>query len=147
MQNKGAWFLYYVGCFVALVVLASLPKFIGTTGSSVFLVERAILLMLFIGVAWFFTKALHDEWRWSVLSSLFYVEAISAVACALLLFLQFFHDAFLILTILVLLLRSAVQAYLVSRRVTHLRGLVYFTSLFLLVCGELVLSFGFRPLI
>jgi hypothetical protein len=134
--------VYYASCFLALVVLESFPHFISDALRPYMIVEHAVLILVFLAVAWFFHFALHDEWRWSILSSMFFVEAIAAVALTVLLFLQLFSHWFVIGTALVLLIRAGVFSYLAVDRIKTLRSLVFFTCFVLLLAGELVMLFG-----
>lgn len=141
-MNRG---LYYLGCFVAIVVLESLPRFLFEVEHPFMIVERAILLTLFLLVAWFFDYSLHSQWRWSLLSSMFVVDAIAAITLAALLFMQLFSPWFVLVSAIVILVRAGVFSYLVAHRLPQLRSLVFFSSVLLLTVGELVIAFGVHP--
>lgn len=138
--------LYYTGCFFAAAVLSSLPRFLFETQTPSHVFDRGLLLLIVMLVAWFFSNSLHENWRWSVLSSVFIIETISAVTFAVLLFLQLFSYVFAYVVLLLIFVRILALSYTFTYRFKHLRGLVFFTILFLLVCGELVLVWGANPI-
>jgi hypothetical protein len=137
--------LYYLGCFIAVVVFESLPRFLFEVNQSWAIAERTVLLLLFLFVAWFFHYTVHGRWRWSVLSSMFFVDSIVAVTLAILLFFQLVSPWFFLVALVVVLIRAFIFSYLVSTTLPHLRGLVFATCFILLLAGELVLTFGIRP--
>jgi hypothetical protein len=79
------------------------------------------------------------------LSSMFIVDAAIGVALAILLFFQLFSPIFMLVAALVILVRAGIFSYLVAHRLPHLRGLVFFASMLLLVVGEMVITFGVKP--
>jgi cation transport ATPase len=130
---------FLAATFLAIVGLQSIPRFLFELEHALPIVQRAVLLGLFLVVAWFFTVSLHERFRWSMLSGLFLVEMAVGVAMAILLFLQLYSVAFVYAGLLVLLVRAGVYSYIASHRLPHLRGLVFSTTLFLLVLGEIVI--------
>ena len=133
-------FLYYTACLFAIIVLESFPRFLNDVYRPFMLVERLVLITLFLLVAWFFRYSLHSEWRWSILSSMFFVDAIIAVGLALCLFLQLFSGWFVLLSGALILLRAGVFSHLVAERLKHLRSFVFFTCFVLLLAGEILLT-------
>lgn len=131
---------YYVGCFIAAVVLQSFPRFWSDLVMPIRFFERALIIVLYLFIAWFFRKGLHVQWRWSILSSIFYVEAIAATALVLSMFLQLYAGIFVLITFAILFLRAAIYSYLASDRLPQLKGLVFFTCFIFLITAELILT-------
>lgn len=134
--------IYYAGCLIAIAVLESFPRFLFEASQQFQVLNRALLIVLFLAGAYFFKHTLRERWKWSVLSSMFFVDALAAVAFAILLFLQLFSVWFAFIAGIIILTRAGIFAYLISDRMQHLRGLVFFTTFLFLVTGELVLTFG-----
>lgn len=145
MKHCMARFWYYLGCFLAAVILESFPKFLFEINQPVLFFERFLMLGLFLLVAWFFKYSLKTPWKWSIVSSMFFVDAALSVGLAVSLFLQFFSPWFMLLSAALLLLRAGVFSYLAADRLPTLKGLVFFTCFVFLVCAEMVLTFGLQP--
>ena len=139
-------FFYYLGCFIAVVLLEALPRFLFEVNMPFLVWERFLLLSFFLITGLFFSYVEHGKWRWGILSSMFFVDAIAVVVFAILLFMQLFSPWFMIITLVVIITRAAIFSYLVSFKLPQFRSLVFFTCLFLLVAGELVMSVGLRLL-
>lgn len=139
-------FVYHALLLFAIVTLESFPRFWFELSLDFAFVSRAVLLGLFLLVGWFFRVSLGAPWRWSVLSSMFFVDAVVAVALALLLVAQLVMPVFVLFAAVIILGRDALFAYLMADRVPHLRPLVFFACFALLVLGELVITFGLRVL-
>jgi len=138
-------FWYYLGCFLAVVVMESIPRFIFETLQPVMFLNRLLLLVMFLFAAWFFKKSLHERWKWSIVSGMFFVDAVVTVCLVMSLFLQFFNTWFVLASAILIVARAGIFSYLASDRMPHLKGLVFFTCFVFLVAGELVLTFGLQP--
>jgi len=137
------WIL--MGMFFAVAILQSIPRFTVELLQPLMLPQRVILLALFFGVTWFFTRAVHEEMRWGVLSQMFFTETVLTAIVAILLVGQIIFPFLAFFTLAILLFRGFFYAYLISHHLTHLRELVFGAGAILLVIGELIISYGFAP--
>ena len=130
---------FLAATFLAIAALQSIPRFLFEIGQPLPVVQRIVLLGLFLVVAWFFTVSMHEDFQWSILSGLFMVEMATGVAMAIVLFAQLYTVYAIYAGLLVLLIRALVFSYAVSYRLTHLRGLVFCTCAFMLTAGEIII--------
>ncbi len=130
---------YLIATFLAIAALESIPRFLFEIGQPIPIVQRIILLGLFLIVAWFFTVSVHEEFQWSILSGLFFLEMATGVAMAIVLFAQLYTPYAVYVGLFVLALRALAFSYAVSHKLTHMRTLVFCTCGFLLIIGEVII--------
>lgn len=135
----------YVGLFLGVAILQSIPRFTSELLEPQMLVQRVVLLALFFSLAWFFTHAVHDTMRWSILARMFYLETVLAAVIAVLLVGQILYPFLAFFTLAALLFRALFYAYIVSEPLGHMRTLVFASCSILLVAGELIITVGKGP--
>jgi hypothetical protein len=136
---------YYLATFCAVAALQSIPRFTNELLEPLMLPQRAVLLIVFLGVTWFFTYAIHGEMSWSVLSTMFFTDTMITAVIAVLLLGQVLFPALAYATLGILIARALFYAYLVSSRLPHLRGFLFATTSALLIAGEFIITFGNVP--
>jgi hypothetical protein len=132
----------HAATFLAIVALQSFPRFAIELTRPMVLVQRLVLMLLFFGVVWFFTHAAHGEMRWSVLSQMFFAEAMITSVLTVFLIGQLLFPALAYVTLAIIIARALFYAYLVSYRLPQLRGLVFGSSAILLTIGEFIITVG-----